>query len=95
MREQGKRSPGSLSVVGTGIMYLVHVTHETPAYIEQADIVIHGVTDPATKEWIERLNPHAESVCDYVRAVQRPALITDTEHLAEALHGREGTWIVP
>lgn len=62
----GASSPGSLTVVGTGIKYLAHVTHETPALIEQADVVVYGVADPATVQWIRDLNPNAEQLCDYV-----------------------------
>ena len=74
MKEEEKRHPGSLVVVGTGIKFLAHVTQETLGWIEQADVVIHGVADPATKKWIEDLNPHAESVCDYV--VDAPRRVT-------------------
>jgi len=38
--------------------------------------------------------PKIEAACDYTSGCGRPTVITDTAHLAEALEGRSGTWIV-
>lgn len=40
-------------VCGVGIKSISHFTRETEAAIKQADIVLHLVNEPATKEWIE------------------------------------------
>lgn len=41
------------------------------------------------------MGPKIESVCDYVEATGRPALITDMQNLTPSLEKREGTWVVP
>jgi carbamate kinase len=41
------------------------------------------------------MGPKVEAAASYVRETGRRALITDLEHLAEALEGRAGTWIYP
>lgn len=41
------------------------------------------------------MGPKVEASFLYARATGREALITDLDHLAEALEGREGTWIGP
>jgi precorrin-2 methylase len=53
---------GSLVIVGTGITLGAHVTVETVAEIESADIVFYLVTEPASEEWLRRLNPAAHSL---------------------------------
>jgi Tetrapyrrole (Corrin/Porphyrin) Methylases len=53
---------GSLVVVGTGITLGAHVTAETTAEIQSADVVFHLVTEPATEAWLQRLNPSCESL---------------------------------
>ena len=62
---------GSLTVVGTGIKFVGHITIEARAYIEQADKVLFGVADAATKEWIKKLNPRAESFPFYIEGKPR------------------------
>lgn len=41
------------------------------------------------------MGPKVEASLLYARATGRKALITDLDHLAEALEGKEGTWISP
>lgn len=53
---------GSLTIVGIGIKLVSHITVEAKANIEQADKVFHLVTGDIADEWIETLNPHAESL---------------------------------
>lgn len=43
---------GKLVFVGLGVKSVSHVTLEAQAWIKEADIVIHHVTDPATERWI-------------------------------------------
>lgn len=51
---------GSLTVVGTGIQLVGHLTLAAKAWIEQADKVLFAVADPATAKWLRSLNPKAE-----------------------------------
>ena len=43
-----------LSLVGTGIKTLSHLTKEAEAHIKQADIVLSLVNEPVMMEWIEK-----------------------------------------
>jgi Tetrapyrrole (Corrin/Porphyrin) Methylases len=43
---------GSLVVAGTGIMSVGQITLETQGWIEQADVVVYCVADPATEVWV-------------------------------------------
>ena len=52
----------SLVVVGTGIKFLSHLTVEAKAYIQQSDIVLFLVNEPAMKEWILKNSKQAESL---------------------------------
>jgi len=56
------RKDTSLVVVGSGIKFVSHITTETRIYIEHADKVLYLVNNPAMKEWIQKQNPHAESL---------------------------------
>jgi tetrapyrrole methylase family protein / MazG family protein len=58
----------SLTVVGSGIKFISHITTETKTYIEQSNKVLYLVNDPVMKEWIKKTNVHAESLDDlYVK----------------------------
>lgn len=57
-----------LTLVGTGYGVAGHLTPETRSVIEQADRLFYLVTDPATAEWLRRLQPAAESLHDCYRA---------------------------
>src|SRR5262245_22658519 len=66
------RSAGSLVVVGTGIRLGAHATLETITAIKRAQKVYFLVTEPATEEWIRRLNAASESLEDlYVEGKSR------------------------
>jgi len=54
----------SLTLVGSGIKFVSHITVETRAYIEQSDKVLYLVNEPAMKEWLKKQNKHAESLDD-------------------------------
>ena len=45
---------GSLTVVGSGIKSIGHITLETQGWIREADIVVYCVADPATEIWIKK-----------------------------------------
>ena len=51
---------GSLTVVGTGIQPVGHLTLAAKAWIEQADKVLFAVADPVTAKWLKTLNTTAE-----------------------------------
>lgn len=53
---------GSLTVVGTGIQLVGHLTLAAKAWIEQADKVLFAVADPLTAKWLLTLNSTAESL---------------------------------
>eukprot|EP01040_Poterioochromonas_malhamensis_P013314 gene13314-14628_t len=48
------RLTGRLTIVGTGMKALAHMTLESQAYIQQADIVLYAVADPLTADWIRK-----------------------------------------
>jgi rfaE bifunctional protein nucleotidyltransferase chain/domain len=49
-----KEKRGSLIIVGCGIKSVGHITFEAQGWIEQADLVLYCVADPATEIWIKR-----------------------------------------
>jgi uncharacterized protein YabN with tetrapyrrole methylase and pyrophosphatase domain len=55
-------STGSLTVVGTGIQLVGHLTLAAQAWIEQADKVLFAVADPLTARWLRTLNPTAQAL---------------------------------
>ena len=61
----------SLTIVGTGIQFVGHVTLATKAHIEQADKVLFAVADPALAEWLKSLNSTAEPLVNPPQNYQR------------------------
>jgi len=55
---------GSLSLVGTGFGIASQMTPEALASVDQADRVLHILSDPATAAWLERLRPDARTLTD-------------------------------
>jgi uroporphyrin-III C-methyltransferase len=53
---------GSLTVVGTGIKAIAHMTAEGMEAIRRADKVLYGTADPLTKDWILRNAKSAASL---------------------------------
>ena len=47
---------GSLTVIGSGIKFVSHMSLESKAYIEQADVVLMLVSEKHLEEWITSLN---------------------------------------
>lgn len=45
---------GSLIAVGSGIKSVGHFTLEVQGWIEQSDIVVYCVADPASEVWIQK-----------------------------------------
>lgn len=52
----------TLVLVGSGIKFMSHITHEAKNCIEKADKVLYLVNEPAMQQWIQTLNPHTESL---------------------------------
>lgn len=73
-----------LSVVGTGFQIAGHVTAETEAVMRRADRLFHVVSDQMTRDWIDTLNPRAESLYD-AYAVGRPRVDSYREMVARIL----------
>ncbi len=65
------RTRGSLVVVGTGIKLIAHATREAVDAITRADRVFFLVDDPATEEWLRRLNATATSLRGHYREGRR------------------------
>ena len=53
---------GSLTVVGTGIEFVVHLTPQALGEIRVAEDVPYLVADPASAGWLQSLNPAARSL---------------------------------
>jgi uroporphyrin-III C-methyltransferase len=53
---------GSLTVVGTGIKAIAHMTGEGVEAIRHADKVLYGTAEPLTENWILRNSKRAESL---------------------------------
>ena len=56
------RTTGSLTIVGAGIKPGRHLTQEARVHIERADKVLYLLAEPPTSDWIEGMNPSAESL---------------------------------
>ncbi|MFB2970726.1 SAM-dependent methyltransferase [Aerosakkonema sp. BLCC-F183] len=53
---------GSLTVVGTGIQLVGHLTLAAQAHIVQAEKLLFAVADPVTAKWLRSLNPTGEAI---------------------------------
>jgi uncharacterized protein YabN with tetrapyrrole methylase and pyrophosphatase domain len=53
---------GSLTIVGSGIKFLSHLTLEAKTQIEHADRLLYLLNDPALQQWVQQRNPNAESL---------------------------------
>jgi precorrin-6B methylase 1 len=76
---------GSLTIVGTGIQAITHVTPETRSCIEEADKVLYLMVDPVTILWIRKLNPSAESMGRFY-GTEKLRKITYSEMTEQILH---------
>lgn len=98
---------GSLVVVGTGFSIAGQVTQEALSHMSRAERLLFLVTDIATKEWLESLNPNNESLYDSYR-VGRPreetyAEMSDRivrcvrlgERVVAAFYGHPGVFVAP
>jgi uncharacterized protein YabN with tetrapyrrole methylase and pyrophosphatase domain len=56
---------GSLTVVGSGIRAIGHMTLESHAHIKHAEKLLVLVADPLTNQWLSDQNPTAESLDNF------------------------------
>ena len=54
-----------LVLIGSGIKTIAHLTHEAETYIKHAECVLYLLNEPTMAKYIERLNPHTESLEPY------------------------------
>ena len=97
----------SLVLVGSGIKFIAHLTHEAKAYIQQADIVLYLVNDPAMKKWLQKANAHTESLdplymryplrIDCYRAITSYILeiLRKNQHVCVVLYGHPSVFSKP
>lgn len=83
-------SPGSLTIVGTGIQLGSQLTREARTAIATADVVLSMVAEPAAQAWLETLNPATRSLHTLYRVGEnrRETYEAMTEEILR--HVREG-----
>lgn len=81
---------------------LTDVPHVSVGFGKASERQIQSMGADEAKKLLERgefppgsMGPKVEASLLYANATGREALITDLNHLAEALEGQEGTWISP
>jgi tetrapyrrole methylase family protein/MazG family protein len=86
----------SLTIVGSGIKFVSHLTTEARVYIEQSERVLYLVNEPAMKEWIVKTNPKAESLDElYVKHHLRlHCYRAITKYILEVLYQRNHVCVV-
>lgn len=96
---------GSLTVVGTGFLVAGQVTPEAQASMRAADRLFFLVVEPATRLWLESLQPAAESLHDvfwegrprqeaYNEIVERLlAAVRQGQDICAAFYGHPGIFV--
>jgi uncharacterized protein YabN with tetrapyrrole methylase and pyrophosphatase domain len=101
------KPPGSLTVVGTGIEALSHLTLQAKGYIARSDVVFHLVTDPISDHYIHELNSSAvslfpfygpgkdrmESYEEMVEAILGP--VRKGRNVCAVFYGHPGVFVFP
>lgn len=97
----------SLTIVGSGIKFLSHLTTETKSHIQQSDVVLYLVNDPAMKEWIKQNSRRSESLdhlysqyplrIDCYRAITKYIIETVNQngHVCVVLYGHPSLFSQP
>lgn len=82
---------GSLVVVGAGIKFLSHLTHEAKAYLEQSEKVFYLLNDPLLKEWIQKINPNTESLDNFYKQfeLRKDCYQAITNHILAAVRSKQ------
>ena len=103
----GTDKAGSLTVIGTGIKAIGHITQESRNYLEHAQKVLYLVADPVTERWIKRLNPTAELLYGYygddkLRSITYQEMadrimlyVRKGLHVCAAFYGHPGIFVSP
>jgi hypothetical protein len=98
---------GSLTVVGTGIAFGVHLTPQARAAIERADDVFYLLAEETGETWFTGLNPRSHSLRGHY-AVGRPrrdtysrmvdeilAAVREERNVCAAFYGHPGVFASP
>ena len=83
-------SGGSLTVVGTGIQFGGQLTLEARIALERAEIVLFVVAEPATKAFVETLNPNTQSLTGFYEVGERREVAYEAMTEEILRHVREG-----
>jgi uncharacterized protein YabN with tetrapyrrole methylase and pyrophosphatase domain len=98
---------GSLTVLGTGIRFGVHLTAEARAALLRADRVLYLLANPLMREWLSRLRPDATSLHSfYTPGRERAetyrqmviailAQVRDGHDVCAAFYGHAGVFVSP
>ena len=79
----------SLTIVGTGIKAIAHMTDEGAEAIRHADKVLYGTAEPLTENWILRNSKSAESL-DRFYVNDGPLNLAYEKMIAEIVHHVRG-----
>jgi len=105
--QNGSDRPGSLVVVGIGLMLGRHTTTETLDAIKNAGHVFHLLTNPAAETWIQGLNSNTTPLGDcfkegksrtrsYAEMAERiVAAVAAGEQVCAAFYGHPGVLVSP
>jgi uncharacterized protein YabN with tetrapyrrole methylase and pyrophosphatase domain len=100
-------SDGSLTIVGTGIELGSHMTRAGQTEIENADVVLSLVAEPAMQTYVESLNRNVRSLSDHyelgedrAKAYERMAEeivgeVRKGRRVCLALYGHPGVFVTP
>jgi uncharacterized protein YabN with tetrapyrrole methylase and pyrophosphatase domain len=102
-----EKKKGSLTVVGTGIQAIGHLTAQARANIASADVLFYLVTDPVAEHYIKGLNPCAHSLFPlYGKGKERMKTyeemvetilrgVRDGNRVCAAFYGHPGVFVYP
>lgn len=100
-------SQGRLSIVGTGIALVAHLTAEARAEIAGADRVFFLVPHTLAEEWLRGLNPRSHSLAPHYQPGRRRAdvyaaicaqvleAVRAGERVCAAFYGHPGVFVTP
>ena|SRR3990167_9112116 len=79
---------GSLVIAGSGIKFMSHLSTEVKAYIENSDLVLYLVNDPAIREWIQSNSKRSESLSDiyFQHSLRHQSYQAVSDYILEKLH---------
>ena len=98
---------GSLNLVGTGFSIAGQMTPEALTCVQEADQVLHILSDPATSAWLHRIRPDARTLTDlYGEGKSRHLtyaemeramldLARSGENVCVAFYGHPGVFVTP